>query len=330
MRQLVPALALLAMAVPAPAQDRPVLTVYTYDSFVADWGPGPVIEAAFEESCGCDLVLAPAGDGAAILSRLKLEGKRTRADLVLGLDTGLTEEAVAAGLILEHGLKPEGLSLPMVWDDAHFLPYDWGQFAFVYDRTAGLTVPGSFADLIASDLSVIIQDPRTSTPGLGLLMWVKSIYGDKAGEAWAALAPRIVTVTKGWDEAYGLFLEGEAEMVLSYTTSPAYHRIAEGDDSKDFARFAEGHYMQVEVAGIVAGTRNEELARSFLSFMLSDTFQEAIPTTNWMYPARMPAAGLPDGFGSPLPADASILMAPAEAATIRRDAIEEWRDALSR
>jgi ABC-type thiamine transport system substrate-binding protein len=32
--------------------------------------------------------------------------------------------------------------------------------------------------------------------------------------------PKTVTVTKGWSEAYGMFLDGEADMVLSYTTSP--------------------------------------------------------------------------------------------------------------
>lgn len=79
--------------------------------------------------------------------------------------------------------------------------------------------------------TVIIEDPRTSSPGLGLLLWMKSVFGDGAADAWAAMAPRIVTVTRGWSEAYGLFLDGEADMVLSYTTSPAYHTIAEGDPS---------------------------------------------------------------------------------------------------
>jgi thiamine transport system substrate-binding protein len=37
-------------------------------------------------------------------------------------------------------------------------------------------------------------------------------------------------------------------MVLSYTTSPAYHLIAEEDPTKAAAAFAEGHYMQIEVA----------------------------------------------------------------------------------
>ncbi|MEM9009595.1 MAG: thiamine ABC transporter substrate binding subunit [Pseudomonadota bacterium] len=326
MRPLVIGLAAL-LAAPAAAEDRPVLTIYTYDSFVTDWGPGPMIEPRFEEICGCDLQLVAAGDGAALLSRLRLEGARTDADIVLGLDTSLTADG--ADLVLPHGLSP-AVEVPVEWSDPNFVPYDWGAFAFVYDTTKVEAAPTSFEELMASDLSIVIQDPRSSTPGLGLLMWVKHVYGDDAAEAWARLAPRIVTVTAGWSEAYGLFLEGEADMVLSYTTSPTYHLIAEEDDSKAAAVFEEGHYLQIEVAGIVKETDQPELARAFLEFMVTEGFQAAIPTTNWMFPAVTPAAGLPEGFAEPLdPADAR-LFAPEEAQALRETALDEWLAALSR
>ena len=255
--------------------ETPTLTVYTYDSFVSDWGPGPAVEAAFEETCGCDLVFVGAGDGAALLARLKLEGARTKADVVLGLDTSLIANAKATGMFAPHNGIPARLDLPIVWSDDVFLPYDWGYFAFVYDKTQMANAPTSFAELLESDLSIIIQDPRSSTPGLGLLLWVKEVYGDAAAEAWTALSPRIVTVTKGWSEAYGMFLEGEADMVLSYTTSPAYHLIAEEDDSKAAAIFDEGHYMQIEVAAKVAGSEHGSLADEFLDFMMSDEIGRA-------------------------------------------------------
>ncbi len=63
---------------------------------------------------------------------------------------------------------------------------------------------------------------------------------DKAIDYWRELQPKILTVTKGWSEAYALFLDGEADMVLSYTTSPAYHLIAEENDHYDATVFAEG------------------------------------------------------------------------------------------
>jgi thiamine transport system substrate-binding protein len=48
--------------------------------------------------------------------------------------------------------------------------------------------PKSLKELVegSADEKIVIQDPRTSTPGLGLLLWVKSVYGDKAPEAWAS------------------------------------------------------------------------------------------------------------------------------------------------
>ncbi len=326
-----PAIAALAvLAHPAIAQDTPVLRVLTYDSFVSEWGPGPQIEAAFEETCGCDLQLVASGDGASLLARVKLEGERSDADVILGLDTNLTADAAATGLFAEHGVSPDGLALPVAWDDPLFLPYDWGYFAFVYDRTKLETPPASLTALAESDLTVIIQDPRTSTPGLGLLMWVEAAFGDDAQAWWEAMAANILTVTAGWSEAYGLFLDGEADMVLSYTTSPAYHIIAEGDDTKAAAPFAEGHYLQVEVAGKLANTDQPELADAFLAFMLTEGFQSVIPETNWMYPAVMPEGGLADGFDGLVTPETALLFPADEADGERETAMQKWLAALAR
>lgn len=307
--------------------DTPELTVYTYDSFVADWGPGPQIEAAFEASCACDLKLVGVEDGAALLSRVRLEGEKTDADIVLGLDTNLMSAAKETGLFAPHSVSAD-YTLPVDWADDTFVPYDWGYFAFVHN--ADEDAPSSLKALASSDLKIIIQDPRSSTPGLGLLMWVKAAYGDDAPAIWEGLSDNIVTVTKGWSEAYGLFLEGEADMVLSYTTSPAYHLITEEDDSKTAAVFDEGHYLQVEVAAKLAGTDQPELADQFLTFMVSDSFQSVIPTTNWMYPAVTPDSGLPDGFDTLAQPEKSLLFSADEAAALRDAALDEWLTALSR
>jgi thiamine transport system substrate-binding protein len=318
---------LTVIAIPALAE-TPVLTVLTYDSFTSEWGPGPAVEKAFEATCACDLQFVPAGDGAALLARIQLEGAGSEADVVLGLDTNLTAAAAATGLFAPHGVTA-ATALPVPFEDPLFLPFDWGWFAFVHDKTKLAEAPTSFDALAASDLKIVIQDPRSSTPGLGLLMWVKAAHGDRAAEVWEGLADNIVTVTPGWSEAYGLFLEGEADMVLSYTTSPAYHLIAESDDTKAAALFDEGHYMQIEVAGKLAASDQPALADQFLAFMLTDGFQSVIPQTNWMYPAVTPAAGLPEGFDTFRPAK-SLLLSPDEAQAARDPALAEWQAALAR
>ena len=163
-----------------------------------------------------------------------MEGEGTEADIVFGLNTDVTARARASGLFAPHGQDTSDMSLPVEWTDEIFLPYNWGETAFIYDESRTPNPPKSFAELLDApdDLKIVIQDPRGSISGLALLLWVKSVYGDDAPEAWAKLAPKVLTVTKGWSESYGMFTEGEADMVLSYTTSPAYHIEAEKDLTK--------------------------------------------------------------------------------------------------
>jgi thiamine transport system substrate-binding protein len=319
-------------AVPAAlADEKPVLNVYTYNSFTSEWGPGPALEKAFEGSCACDVNWVALEDGAALLARLKLEGKNTKADVVLGLDTNLTAEAKATGLIAPHGADLSGLKLPIAWDDADFIPYDWGYFAFVYDSEKLKNPPKSLAELVDGKDApkVLLEDPRTSTPGLGLVMWVGEVYGEKAAAAWAGLKPKILTVSKGWSEAYGLFTQGEAPLVLSYTTSPAYHQIVEKTDRYKALVFPEGNYMQVEVAAAIAGSPHADLAKSFLAFLISPEAQKVIPTTNYMYPVRDIGADLPPEFAA-LPKPEKSLLLPADEAAKHRDQwIKTWVEGVS-
>ncbi|EGR1151505.1 thiamine ABC transporter substrate binding subunit [Vibrio parahaemolyticus] len=305
------------------------LTIYTYDSFAADWGPGPKIEQAFEAKCGCDVNFVALDDGVSILNRLRLEGGNSKADIVLGLDNNLMAEAKKTGLLTEHNVDTANTVLPDGWSDTTFVPYDYGYFAFVYNKEKLANPPKSMKELVETcdDLKVIYQDPRTSTPGQGLMLWMKSIYGDDVTQAWQKLASKTVTVTKGWSEAYSMFLNGESDLVLSYTTSPAYHLIAENDSKFATANFAEGHYMQVEVAAKVKGSKNSELADQFMNFILSDEFQSAMPTGNWMYPVT--DVELPKGFETLRVPSKSLSFSADEVAKMRKSWIREWQSALT-
>ncbi len=319
---------LLSFAVQAAT---PTLVIYTYDSFTSEWGPGPLVKAAFEAQCACNLELVGLEDGVSMLNRLKLEGSNSRADLLLGIDTSLTAEARASGLFAPHRLTMKKSSLPEPWQDDLFLPYDYGYFAFVYNKERLGSPPSSLRQLVEDEQgpSILVQDPRTSTPGLGLLLWVKKVFGDESDQAWARLSKRIVTVSKGWSEAYGLFLKGEADMVLSYTTSPAYHLIAEQDARFAAARFSEGHYQQIEVAGMVRSSQQQQLARDFLEFMLSDNFQSIIPTTNWMYPATLARSELPAGFEQLIEPSPALLLDEQLVASKRKAWVEDWLEVMS-
>ncbi|RUM95585.1 thiamine ABC transporter substrate binding subunit [Pseudaminobacter arsenicus] len=319
----------IGAAVPASAAD---LTIYTYESFTAEWGPGPQVEKAFEAECGCDVEFVSVADGVALLNRVKLEGVATKADIVLGLDTNLTADAKATGLFLPSGVDRARIDVPGGWSDDTFVPFDYGYFAVVYDSETLKTPPASLKELVEGDANqkIAIQDPRTSTPGLGLLLWVKAVYGDEAPEAWAKLQKRVLTVTPGWSEAYGLFTKGEAPMVLSYTTSPAYHMIAEGTERYQAASFSEGHYLQVEVAAITTTGEKNPLAQKFMDFMTGPGFQDAIPETNWMFPAGQTDKPLNPAFEKLVKPTKTLQIAPEEIAANRKAWVDEWLAVMSK
>ena len=320
---------LLLLSSPALAA-KPVLTVYTYDSFSADWGPGPAIKKAFEAQCGCELKYVALEDGVSLLNRLRMEGKNSKADVVLGLDNNLLQAAEQTGLFAKAPKNDAKLTVPGGWNDTTFVPYDYGYFAFVYDKNKLKNPPKSLDELINSDQNwkVIYEDPRTSTPGLGLMLWMQKVYGDKAPEAWEKLAKKTVTVTKGWSEAYGLFLKGESDLVLSYTTSPAYHIVEEKKDNYAAADFTEGHYMQVEVAGQLANSKQPKLAEAFMKFVTTEDFQKVIPSGNWMYPVIN--TPLPDAFKQLTVPAKSLQYSAQDVATHRSQWIQAWQNAVSR
>lgn len=327
LKNVLPVLLLLSTPVFAA---KPVLTVYTYDSFSADWGPGPAVKKAFEAQCDCELKFVALEDGVSLLNRVRMEGKNSKADVVLGLDNNLVQAAAQTGLFAKSDVDTSKLQLPDGWKDTTFVPFDYGYFAFVYNKNTLKNPPTSLKELVESPEKwrVIYEDPRTSTPGLGLLLWMQKVYGDKAPEAWQKLAKKTVTVTKGWSEAYGLFLKGESDLVLSYTTSPAYHIIEEKKDNYAAAPFVEGHYLQVEVAARLANSKQPKLAQQFMQFMVTPAFQNTIPTGNWMYPVIK--TDLPAGFASLSVPKTALQFSPEEVASHRSQWVSQWQRAVSR
>ena len=305
------------------------LTIYTYDSFISEWGPGPVIKKIYEEKFNTIIDFIAVDSAGTLLNKVILEGSSSKADIVLGLDMNLLDEANKSNLFenYKNTKLTAKLNLPIKWESKKFIPYNFGYFAFVYNNKKFTNAPKSMKELInETNARIVIQDPRTSTPGLGLLIWMKSIYGEEAQSEWKKLNKKIITVTKGWTDAYyNIFLSGEADMVLSYTTSPAAHIMFE--DNSDFSaiNFEEGNYLTIEFAGILKNSKNKIQANHFIDFMLTGEFQSIIPLTNIMYPA-IKINNLPEAFKS-LKIPKAIQIAPSLINENKNIWIEEWLNA---
>ena len=310
----------------APAADAD-LTIYAYDSFVSEWGPAGKVIPKFEKLHGIKVDVISVGDAGQVLNRAILEKRRPKADIVLGIDNNMLSRAIEEDILLPYRsrnlqLVPEELLFDRTY---HVTPFDHGYFAIVYDSQKLSSPPRSMDDLLKPEYrkKLIFQDPRTSSPGLGFLLWTVAVYGEGYTAFWEELRPNILTITEGWDTAYGLFTAGEAPMVLSYTTSPAYHVEYEETTRYRAAIFREGNYLQIEGMGILKGAQHLDLAKKFIDFILTKDFQEEIPLTNWMFPVN-PQVPLPDSFDY-APKPARILSLPSDEIEHNQDRwIEGW------
>jgi thiamine transport system substrate-binding protein len=88
--------------------------------------------------------------------------------------------------------------------------------------------------------------------------------------------------------------------------------------------------VQIEVAGTLKGARDPDLAKSFLTFLVSPQAQDIIPTTNWMMPVATTTNPLPDAFGKLVQPKKTLLLGSDEVAKNRQAWIDEWLTAMSR
>lgn len=259
--------------------------VYTYDSFTADWGPAPKLKSLFEQQTQCKINFVSFNNSITMFNRIRLEGEKTKADIALGLDNSMLEDAKKSSLFAESTVNLANLQLPIEWQDHIFIPYDFGQYAFIYDKTKLNNPPKSLKELIErQDLRIIYQDPRTSSVGRGLLSWMNLIYPqNEITQAWQKLAQHTVTIGKGWNETFGAFLKGESDLVLSYNSSPLYYQLNEQNDQYVATEFPEGGVLQIEMAAKIKGKTNP-CSEDFLQFLLTPPAQKIIAEQNVMLP----------------------------------------------
>ncbi|MBT3275938.1 MAG: thiamine ABC transporter substrate-binding protein, partial [Spirochaetales bacterium] len=277
---------------------RKPLVVYTYDTFPEALEVS--IQELFPAHSDTDVSIERFTDTGALISRVLIEKENPKADVVIGLDNTYISQALSEELFQSY--KPKGLQLVspglLVDDEYRLIPFDYGSIALNYNSDMLPDPPSSWDDLLdpVYKNSIILMNPATSSPGKNFLLFTISEFGENGYlDFWKALKPNILTVTSGWSEGYGLYTQGEAPIVLSYDTSPAYHMHYEQVDKYRNLLFEQRAYAQIEVAGIVTGAKNLSAARELMDHIVSVDFQELIPLNQIMYPIH-PDAQLPDAF----------------------------------
>lgn len=268
-----------ASAASAPKPARP-LRVLTYSSMMGAKSLGEELEKRFRESCaGCAVEFQEVGGLTSLLGRLRIEKRRGAApgfDVVLGLDEAAYQSAVHEGLVAE-GKNFEWSPYALMVDTQKLPPERW---------------PDSWATLDkVLTKSVLIEDPRTSTAGLG---WIRTVSEAKV-QTGAQARKLVLRTFPSWSSAYQAFTKGRALAVWSFVTSEAYHRCEEKSARYRALPLKEGYPVHREWVAPVEGAdaSQRKATQSFIALLLSKEIQQKIPPLNWMLPVdasvEMPA-----------------------------------------
>ncbi len=288
----------------------------------------------FEEANNCKVTLIGIGDAGQVLNKVILEKENPQADIVVGIDNNYLAKALQHDILEPYTSKNIDLvPKDLIFDPSfHLTPFEYGFIAFVYDSEKIKEPPQSLQELTDPKWKeqLILEDPRTSSPGVALLLWTIAVFGEDGYlEYWEQLKPSILTVTKGWGTAYGMFTSGEAPIVLSYATSPAYHVEVENSTRYLAAPMTEGFYRQIEGVGIVKGAQHPELAQKFIDFMLTEEFQKEIPLTQWVFPVN-PKVQLPQSFEYAAKTDKFLSLEPERIDKKYNTWLKAWTELMTR
>ncbi|TVR66722.1 MAG: thiamine ABC transporter substrate-binding protein [Spirochaetaceae bacterium] len=339
----------------APIEERrgetDSLVIYGYDSL-----PGTLrraIVAHFEEEYGVTVDLQRLGDTGAVYTQLFLERDDPGADVVIGLDSTFLPRLRADRILEPYEPSEISLAREELLVDPQFLavPFDFGYITLNYDREELASPPGTWNDLLDPSLenSIIMLNPGTSSPGRNFLLFTIAEFGDGTDrlpgrmatlpggrpadaprdylEFWRRLRPNVLTVTGGWSDGYGLYTQGEAPIVVSYETSPAFHRHYEETDRYGAILPDGGAYLQIEIAGIVRGAENRLNAERLIDYILSREFQELIALSQIMYPVH-PDVELPEAFKSGPTVERALMLDNDLIAENFSRWLEAWEDVM--
>jgi len=309
------------------------LVVSTYSAFLdaSSISPGEWVKNEFESRFDARLVWQSPPQEVNHYIERRQQGVDIDADLYLGLSTDdlvrVDDELddplfVEAGEVAGAGDIRSGLDFD---PEGRALAFNTGYICPVYDSTE-IEAPETFEGLLDDQYSdtLIAQNPGTSTTGRAFLLHTIDRFGEDGYlDFWSDLQDNGVQILGTWNDAYSAWLEGEAPMVVSFSTDQVFAEQDGADLAEHQIRFLNDQaYANPEGMAVFESANRPELAREFMSFMLEPDVQGEIAQQNVVFPSTE-TANLPAEYDE-------LAYEPPEAVTFSYDelqgSISEWID----
>ncbi|WP_152039518.1 thiamine ABC transporter substrate-binding protein [Salinigranum salinum] len=319
----------------APAE----LVVATYSAFVdaPSSSPGPWLKEQYESEFDATLVWETPENELNYFIERQLGGATIDADAYVGLDTNMLiriDEKLSDPLFApvgEGALSRRGeVKSSLEFDpEGRAVPYDTGYICLVWNETE-TTAPETFDGLLDPTHTgeLIVQNPTSSATGKAFLLHTVAAKGEEGYlDYWEALKDNDVRVLGTWEDAYNAYSNGEAPMVVSYSTDQVFaNEYGEPMEEHQIRFLNDQGYANPEGMARFASSDRVGRVNEFMDFVLSPEIQAEIAVRNVQFPATETAT-LPEDF-------AKYAHQPPEAVTFTYDELKgslgEWTDAWAR
>jgi thiamine transport system substrate-binding protein len=352
MKPLVAVVALAAIAVGCGSSDASsgtpaAITLVAYDSFPSGKTTLNTALDEFTKTTGIAVNIVISGDAGTMVTKATLTAGNPEGDVMWGVDNTLLSAALDAKVFKKYqpnDANAIATDLAALVPGHELTPVDFSDVCINYDKgwftTHGIDPPGSIDDLAKPEYKdlLVVEDPSTSSTGLAFLMATIAHLGDGWQDYWKALRDNDVRVVDGWTTAYYEEFSGSAgsvgtrPLVVSYGSSPPAEVIFSDPPRTDAptAVVESTCFRQVEFTGVLRGTKHEKEARRLVDFLISSRFQNELPLTLFVYPARSDSK-LPLEFTkfSVVPAS-TLSIDPAGIAAHREQWQDEWTNIVLR
>ena len=271
---------------------------------------GPILEA-YTKKTGVEFqtVYAPKG----LAARLKAEGERTDADLVLTVDISRIKELADTGLLAPLASDTLRKHVPNHLRDSN-------------DRWTALSLR---ARIIAVSKERVGKEAITTIEDIASPKWRGRVCSRKGSHVYnrAVLASLIAhngkEAAKNWalgfvdnlarrpqgndrTQAKAIYT-GQCDIALMNTyyygkmkfakDKPEQQKWADAMEIAFFNQEGRGQHVNISAAGIIKGSKKKELARAFLEWVTSEEAQRIYTKVNFEYPVN-PNAKLSDEVAS--------------------------------
>ena len=280
------------------AGDAGAVNLFTARHYASD----DAVYAAFTEATGIEVNVVEA-DGDLLIERVRADGERSPADVIITVDAGRLHRAAEAGLFQPVGeLDGALVALPEALKHPADLWFGFSTRARVLVYAPDRVQPGAletYEDVADERFrGRVCVRSSNNVYNQSLLAGLIERNGAEAAERWAdGVVRNLARAPQGGDtDQIRAVAAGECDVAIvnHYYVARLARTGVEADreafEAVDvvFPNQGEGEggtHVNVSGAGLAAGAPNDANARAFLAFLLTDEGQRAFPELTNEYPA---------------------------------------------